>query len=188
MFAATTTNSLVYRAAAADVAGHGEERWYAAYTCARHEKSVVQHFEARAVEHFLPLYTSMRSWQNRRVQLELPLFPGYVFVHIALGVRLRVLEVPGVVNLVGFNGRPYPVEEREIESLRRGTMNALKIEPYPYLNLSVGSRVRIKSGPLAGMEGKLTRKKNTYRVVLSLELIAQSAAVEVDSADIERIM
>jgi transcription antitermination factor NusG len=188
MLAATTTTELVCRAVPTNSAGHGEERWFAAYTCARHEKSVVQHFEARAVEHFLPLYTSMRRWQNRRVQLELPLFPGYVFVRIALSARLRVLEVPGVVRLVGFNGRPYPLEEREIESLRRGIMNASRIEPHPYLNLSVGSRVRIKSGPLAGMEGKLVKKKNSYRVVLSLELIARSAAVEVDSADIERIL
>jgi transcription antitermination factor NusG len=127
----------------------------------------------------------MRRWQNRSVQLELPLFPGYVFVRIALGVRLRVLEVPGVVRLVGFNGQPYPLEEREIESLRRGIMNASRIEPHPYL--SVGSRVRIKSGPLAGVEGKLVRKKNTYRVVLSLDLIARSAAVEVDFTDIERV-
>ena len=188
MLSATITTGLVSRGVPADAASHGEERWFAAYTRARHEKSVVQHFEARAVEHFLPLYTSMRRWQNRSVQLELPLFPGYVFVRIALGVRLRVLEVPGVVRLVGFNGQPYPLEDREIESLRRGIMNASRIEPYPYLNLIVGSRVRIKSGPLAGVEGKLVRKKNTYRVVLSLDLIARAAAVEVDSADIERIL
>jgi transcription antitermination factor NusG len=185
--ATTTTPGLVCGAVPANGAGLGEERWFAAYTCARHEKSVVQHFEARAVEHFLPLYTSLRRWQNRKVQLELPLFPGYVFVRIALGVKLRVLEVPGVVRLVGFNGQPYPLEEREIESLRKGVMSASRIEPYPYLNLSVGSRVRIKSGPLAGVQGKLVRRKNSYRVVLSLDLIARAASVEVDFADIERV-
>jgi transcription antitermination factor NusG len=188
MLAATPTTGPVCRVIPANAAGYGEERWFAAYTCARHEKSVVQHLEARAVEHFLPLYTSVRRWQNRSVQLELPLFPGYVFVRIALCLRLRVLEAPGVVRLVGFNGQPYPLEEREIESLRRGIMNDSRVEPYPYSNLSAGSRVRIKSGPLAGAEGKLIRKKNSYRVVLSLDLIARAAAVEVDSADIERIL
>jgi transcription antitermination factor NusG len=185
MLLATTTTEAVSRAVPTAAAGHCEQRWFAAYTCANHEKRVVQHFEARAVEHFLPLYTSARNWKDRRVQLELPLFPGYVFVRIALGLRLRVLEVPGVVRLVGFNGQPYPLPDNEIESLRWGIVNASRIEPHPYLR--VGSRVRIKSGPLAGVEGSLVRKKNTYRVVISLDLIARSAAVEVDFTDIERV-
>ena len=185
MLDTTTTNTtVVSRAVPAAAAGHGEQRWFAAYTCANHEKRVVEHFEARAVEHFLPLYASVRRWKDRRVQLELPLFPGYVFVRIAVGARLRVLEVPGVVRLVGFNGQPYPLSDGEIESLR--IMNGSRIEPHPYL--SVGARVRIKSGPLAGVEGNLVRKKNTLRVVLSLDLIARSAAVEVDSADVERVL
>ncbi len=186
MLATTTTTALVSRAVPAAAAGHGEQSWFAAYTCANHEKRVVEHFEARDVEHFLPLYASVRRWKDRRVQLELPLFPGYVFVRIALSARLRVLEVPGVVRLVGFNGQPYPLSDGEIESLRKGIMNGSRIEPHPYL--SVGARVRIKSGPLAGVEGSLVRKKNTFRVVLSLDLIARSAAVEVDSADVERVL
>ena len=188
MFATTTTTTtaLVSRAVPPAAAGYGEQSWFAAYTCANHEKRVVEHFEARAVEHFLPLYASVRRWKDRRVQLDLPLFPGYVFVRIVLSARLRVLEVPGVVRLVGFNGQPYPLSDGEIESLRKGIMNGSRIEPHPYL--SVGSRVRIKSGPLAGVEGNLVRKKNTFRVVLSLDLIARSAAVEVDSADIERVL
>src|SRR5713226_83790 len=184
--ATTATTALVSRALPPAAAGHGEQRWFAAYTCANHEKRVVEHFEARDVEHFLPLYASVRRWKDRRVQLELPLFPGYVFVRIALSARLRVLEVPGVVRLVGFNGQPYPLAEGEIESLRKGILNGSRIEPHPYL--SVGSRVRIKSGPLAGVEGSLVRKKNSCRVVLSLDLIARSAAVEVDSVDIERVL
>jgi transcription antitermination factor NusG len=185
MHLATTTNGLAYGRIPTVVAAPDEHRWFAVYTCANHEKRVIRHFEARAVEHFLPLYTSVRRWKDRRVQLEMPLFPGYVFVRIAFGLRLRVLEVPGVVHLVGFNGQPYPLADGEIESLRKGVMNASRIEPHPYLK--VGSRVRIKNGPLAGVEGSLARKKNTYRVVLSLDLIARSAAVEVDFADIERV-
>src|ERR1700684_1552626 len=80
----------------------GEERWFAVYTCANHEHSVAAQFESRKVDHFLPLYHSVRKWKDRRVRLELPLFPGYMFVRLALSARLKVLEVPGVVRLVGF--------------------------------------------------------------------------------------
>ena len=162
-----------------------EPRWYAAYTCAKHEKRVTAELEARAVEHFLPLYNSVRRWKDRQMRLDLPLFPGYVFVRLALRDRLRVLQIPSVVRLVSFGGQPYPLSDREIESLRTAILNALRIEPHPYL--AVGFPVRIVRGPLAGAEGILARKKNLCRVVLTLDLIARSAAVEVDAADIERI-
>ena len=162
-----------------------EPRWYAAYTCANHEKRVTTELDLRAVEHFLPLYNSVRRWKDRQVRLDLPLFPGYVFVRLALRDRLRVLQIPSVVRLVGFGGQPYPLSDREIDSLRAAILNALRIEPHPHL--TAGSRVRIVGGPLAGAEGILARKKNLCRVVLTLDLIARSAAVEVDAADIERI-
>jgi|HubBroStandDraft_2_1064218.scaffolds.fasta_scaffold118617_2 transcription antitermination factor NusG len=161
------------------------QRWFTVYTCANHEKTVAKRLDARSVEHFLPIYTSVARWKDRRVKLDLPLFPGYLFVRLEAGERLHVLEVPGVVRLVGFNGQPYPVPDAEIESLRAGIQNDLRFVPHPYLN--VGSRVRVKRGPLEGIEGILLRRKNVYRVVLSLHLIARSAAVEVDAADIERI-
>jgi transcription antitermination factor NusG len=161
------------------------EHWFAAYTCANHEKRVASHFEARAVDHFLPVYRSVKRWKDRSVRLEQPLFPGYIFVRLAAAARLRVLEVPGVVRLVGFNGQPYPLPENEIESLRKGIVHELRIVPHPYLK--IGSRVRIVGGPLEGAEGILIRKKNVHRVVLSLELIARSVAVEVDLANIERL-
>src|SRR5690349_24405845 len=85
---------------------HCEARWYAAYTSANHEKRVSEQLGVREVEHFLPLYASLRTWKDRRVKLELPLFPGYVFVRTALRNRLQVLQVPGVVRLVGFDGVP----------------------------------------------------------------------------------
>ncbi len=119
------------------------------------------------------------------MRLRLPVFPGYVFVRIALPDRLKVLQTPSVVRLVSFNGQPYPVPERDIEFLRNGTASALGIEPHPYL--PVGSRVRVVRGPLAGAEGILVRKKNIYRVVLSLDFICKSAAVEVEFQDVERI-
>jgi transcription antitermination factor NusG len=166
-------------------AGHDEDRWFAVYTCANREKRVAAQFEARKVDHFLPLYSSVRRWKDRRVRLEMPLFPGYLFVRLARGARLRVLEVPGVVRLIGFNGHPLPLPEREIETLRTGVMSALRFEPHPHV--TVGSRVRIVRGPLQGMEGILVRKRNQCRVVVTIDVIERSAAVEVDALDIQRI-
>jgi len=162
-----------------------ERQWFALCTCANHEKRVSAQLQARGIEHFLPLYRSVRRWTDRRVQLDLPLFPGYLFVHFARPARLRVLETPGVVRLVGFDGQPYALPESDIQALRTGLGSSLRFEPHPYLK--VGSRVRLVRGPLTGMQGILTRKKNIYRVVLSLDLIARAAAVEVDASDLERI-
>lgn len=165
--------------------GVGKPQWFALYTCANHEKRVAAQLEVRRVEHFLPLYRSRRNWKDRRVFLDLPLFPGYVFAHFEWPERVRVLPVRGAVRLVGSNGRPSPLAENEIEALRAGITGALRFEPHPYL--TVGKGVRILHGPLAGMTGILVRKKNSCRVVLSVDLIARSVAVEVDAADLERI-
>ena len=159
-----------------------QPHWYAAYTCAKHEKRVAAELGAREVEHFLPLYSSVRRWKDRRVQLEFPLFPGYVFVRLALRDRLRVLQIPSVVRLVGFNGLPAALPDTEMELLWSGLSERLRAEPHPFL--TVGRRVRIKSGPFAGLEGILKRKKSNLRVVISLELTQRSVAVDVDAADV----
>lgn len=156
--------------------------WYALYTCANHEKQVALQLDVRAVEHFLPVYSSVRRWKDRRVTLELPLFPGYVFTRLALRDRLRVLEIPSVVRLVGFNGQPVALPNEEIEILRSGLRENLRAEPHPFL--TVGRRVRITGGPFAGLEGVLKRKKSSLRVVVTLELIQRSVAVDVDAADV----
>lgn len=163
-----------------------EPHWYAAYTCARHEKRVVEQLLERSVEHFLPLYDSVHRWKDRRVRLQLPLFPGYVFVRIPLRDRLRVLQVPGVVRLVGFNGLPTPLPDGDVEGLRNGLVRALHVERHPYLTL--GRRVRITNGPLRGIEGILVRKKNRYRVIVSIDLIMRSVSVEIDLVEVERII
>jgi transcription antitermination factor NusG len=160
--------------------------WYAAYTCAQHEKCVAAELVARDVEHFLPLYSSVRRWKDRRVQLELPLFPGYVFVRLALRDRLRVVQIPSVVRLVGFGGLPTALPDAEMEILQSGFSRSLGAEPHPFL--TVGRRVRITGGPFAGLEGMLKRKKNALRVVVSLELIQRSIAVDVDAADVRPAM
>ncbi|HVB56355.1 MAG TPA: UpxY family transcription antiterminator [Candidatus Acidoferrales bacterium] len=159
-----------------------EPRWYAAYTCANHEKRVAAELHARTVEHFLPVYSSIRRWKDRRVILDLPLFPGYVFVRLALRNRLRVLQIPGVVQLVGFNGKSAALPDEEMEILRSGLSQGLCAKPHPFLTM--GRRVRITGGPFAGLEGVLKRKRNSMRVVVSLSLIQRSVAVDVDIADV----
>src|SRR6202040_3588465 len=112
----------------------------------------------RLIEHFLPFYQSVRNWKDRRVKLLLPLFPGYVFVRLKLHDSLKVLQVPGVAKLVGFSGTPAALPQEEIETLRMSLSNGVRVEPHPYLN--VGRRVRVKTGPLVGLEGVLIKKKN----------------------------
>ncbi len=166
-------------------ASYLQDRWYAAYTCANHEKRVAKQLEERAVEHFLPLYGSVRRWKDRKVKLELPLFPGYVFVHLALRDRVRVLQVPGITKLVGFGGLPAALPDEQVETLRAGLNGQLHAQPHPYL--TVGRRVRVLRGPFQGTEGILVRRKGIFRVVLSLEAIMRSILVDIDMADVEPI-
>src|SRR6266702_2414115 len=163
-----------------------EPHWYAAYTCPNHEKRVAVELGARDVENFLPIYSSVRRWKDRRVRLELPLFPGYVFVRLALRDRLRVVQIPSVARLVGFNGQPTALPDTEMEIMRSGLSQSLRAEPHPFL--IAGRRVRITAGPFAGLEGVLKRKKSSLRVVVSLELIQRSVAVDVDAADVEGVV
>jgi len=157
--------------------------WYAAYVCARHEKRIAQQLEERQLNCFLPAYRSVRRWKDRRKELEMVLFPGYVFVQIDLKDRLRVVQLPGVVRLVSSSGIPVALPEREIEVLRNGLASGACIRPHPYLR--VGRRVRVKYGPMAGTQGILARWKDKLRVVLSVEAIMRSVALEVDAADVE---
>ncbi len=159
-----------------------QPRWYAAYTAARHEKRVGEQLARKQIEYFLPLYETIHRWKDRRARVALPLFPGYVFIHIPLRHRLQVLEVPSVVRIVDFGGIPAPLADTDIERLRHGLAQA-KAEPHPYL--TVGRRVRIKSGPFQGLEGILKRKKDNLRLVLSLDLIMRSIALDIDGAEVE---
>lgn len=159
------------------------QHWYALYTCANHEKRVAAELQLRSVEHFLPLYSSVRRWKDRRVTLELPLFPGYVFVSLSLRDRLKVLQIPSVVRFVAFNGLPTALPGNEMEILRTGLSRQLAAEPHPYL--TAGRRVRVRSGPLAGIQGMLLRRRGKTRFVVSVELIMRSMSVEIDEADLE---
>lgn len=160
-------------------------RWFAAYTLAHHEKRVADLLARRCLEAFLPLYPALRRWRNRcRKRLELPVFPNYVFVRIPAGERVRVLSVPGVLSLVGFGGRPAPLPDGQIEALR-ALSGRRGLEPHPYL--AAGERARIVAGPMSGFEGVLLRRKNNLRLVLALDVILKSVAVEVDEEDVEPV-
>jgi transcription antitermination factor NusG len=171
--------------AGVEAVAYSVPQWYAAYTCANHEKRVSEQLGVRELEHFLPLYASVRRWKDRRVTLDRPLFPGYVLVRIALRDRLRVQQVPGIAHLVGFDGTPTVLPEQEIDALRASLSSGVRAEPHPFL--SVGQRVRVKNGVLAGMEGVLLRRKGGFRLVISIELIQRSVAVDADEADVEAV-
>ncbi len=168
--------------ALAEEAAHSEMLWYAGYTASRHEKRVAEHFVQRGVEHFLPLYETIHRWNNGRHRVQLPLFPGYIFVRIALRDRMRVIEVPGFARLVGFNSLPCPLSEAEINKMKDALNKGVVAEPYPYL--TVGTRVEIRNGPMQGMTGILLRRQNKCRVVISVDLIMRSMAVEVEASDV----
>ena len=162
-------------------------RWFALYTTCRHEKRIAQHLSQREIEHYLPLYKSERKWRDgSRVTLDLPLFPGYIFVRIQRAQRVNVLSVPGALAVVGgTGGEPAPLPEGAIEALRAGILQH-RIEPHPLLR--VGQLARIRSGAFAGMEGVVVRKKSGFRVVLTLEQIMQSVAIELDEEDVEPLI
>ena len=164
----------------------GKSRWFAVYTTSRHEKRVADRLAYRTIEHYLPLYRTQRRWKDgSRGMLDLPLFPGYIFVRIRRAERIRVLETPGVLWIVGSSvAQPTALPEFEIETLR-AALDPLRVEPFPML--TSGQRVRIRAGALAGIEGIVDRQKNSLRVVVTLELIQQSIAVEVGADDLELV-
>jgi transcription antitermination factor NusG len=159
--------------------------WYAAYTCPRHEKYVAQQLARRQIGSFLPMYSSVRRWKDRRKRIDLPLFPGYIFVQMTERNRLDILRVPGVVQLVCFRGKPAAIAPSEIEALRHGSSGSVVVQPHPYLK--EGRRVRIISGPMVGTEGIYVRRKQQTRLVISISLIQRSVAMEIGGADVEPI-
>jgi transcription antitermination factor NusG len=162
-------------------------QWYAACTRPRHEKQVAKQLQERGVEYFLPLYRSLRRWKDRRKELDLVLFPGYIFVRMALINRLQVLQLPSVTRCVSFSGLPAPLPAEDVEALRNGFSRNVRLECHPFL--TVGRRVRVVSGPLCGARGILVRrKKNDCRLVISLEAIMRSVALEIDEADVGPVL
>jgi transcription termination/antitermination protein NusG len=158
-----------------------EPHWYAVYTRSRHEKAVATKLEEKHVEVFLPLRKVLRRWKDRRKEVTMPLFSSYVFVRIPFAEKLPVLQTPGVVLILSEGNRPVPIPEEQIESIQRLVSSGLRYDPYPYLK--EGTQVNVVRGPLQGVTGILLEKRKQHLLVLSVDLIQQSAALQVDISD-----
>jgi transcription antitermination factor NusG len=156
----------------------GKIAWYALVVKARYEKVVSQHLSAQDYEVFLPLVKTRRRWSDRIKELEVPLFPGYVLSRFDPADRLRALMIPGVSHVVSFDRRPTPIPDCEVESVRTVLDSDLKFEPWPFLG--VGQRVRVEHGSLYGLEGLIVDIRKSKKLVVSLNLLQRSVAVEID--------
>ncbi len=160
-------------------------QWHALYTRHQHEKPIARILSSRGHEVFLPLYAATHRWQDRTKQLWLPLFPCYVFIRGGLDRQLQILSTPGVFTVVGWAGCPAIIPDEQIDDVRQIVESSILVEPHCYLKC--GDRVRVRSGALLGLEGILARKKNLFRLVVSLEMLGRSAAVEIDISCLERL-
>ncbi len=157
-------------------------RWYALRTRSRHEKVVRDQLTQKGIEQLLPTVKRLSQWKDRKKEIEMPLFSGYCFARFPWTDRLPVLQVAGVVNVVGSGHRPEPIPEEQIQSLMTLMVSTLPYNRHPYLH--VGMPIEVARGPLKGTQGILVRKEKAYRLVISVHLIRQSAAVEIDASDI----
>ena len=160
-----------------------EPNWYALWTRSRHEVAVRRELDELEVEAFLPMITKWSRWKDRKKRVDWPLFPGYCFARFDLDGRLTVLKRPGVVHIVSVAGDPAPIPEGEIESLRQLVESDLKFDPCPLI--TEGMMVEVVHGPLTGVVGRLVRKGDHARLVLSVSLINQAVTVQVDAADVK---
>lgn len=157
--------------------------WYAVKTRARHEKRVVQMLVERGLDCFAPLARQRHRWSDRVQLVEVPLFPTYVFVHIDLADRATVLTTRGVVGILGTGAQPSPIPDAEIDAVFQLLLQDAPLEPHPYV--ATGERVRIRWGPFAGIEGTIVRAEGKTKVIISIDLIRQAAALTIDAANVE---
>jgi transcription antitermination factor NusG len=161
-----------------------QQAWYAIYTRHQHEKSAAQLLSHKGFDTFLPLYSATHQWKDRKKEVSLPLFPCYVFLNGDLGRSLDVLKTPGVVGFVSSAGQPAVIPTEQMEAVRHVVLRS-RAEPHPFLQ--TGDRVRVRAGSLAGVEGILVRKKNLCRLVISVDILGQSVATEIDASLVERV-
>jgi transcription antitermination factor NusG len=152
--------------------------WFALAAKPRHEKSVAQILSNKGLESFLPLYRVHHRWTDRLKAVDLPLFPGYVFCRFDYEHRLAVRATPGVSSIIGFDSSPTPVLAEEIARVRAIVSSGLPAQPWPHLH--VGEAVLIDRGSLTGLTGILVREKDSLRVVVNVDLLNRSVAVEID--------
>ena len=160
-----------------------QAEWFALQTLPRHEKRVRERLQYNGVHCFLPVYSKVKRWKNGCTpRIEFPLFPTYIFVELRMRECSRMLVDPGVTRVIGTGRGPVAIPDAEIQTLRNAIL-AGSLQPHHYL--TVGQRIRVKKGPLAGLIGILVRKNSDFRVVLTLDLIRQGASVEVAFDDVE---
>jgi transcription elongation factor/antiterminator RfaH len=160
--------------------------WYAIYTQCRHEARVETRLQQQGLEVFLPRIATLSRRRSRRLPINVPLFPGYLFIHTDLDTSTyhEILKTPGVVRLLGFRGSPTPVPEETIHSVKAIVDCGQPVHPYPYLK--AGALVQVLEGPLAGTIGViLERKDKKRRLIISVELFQRSVAVELDDDTVE---
>ena len=162
----------------------GGREWFAVWTRSRHEQTVREQLERKHVDVFLPTITRWSRWKDRKKKIDWPLFPGYCFAHFEASDTLPVLKCSGVVSIVSFEGRPAPIPEHQLESIRRLVASELQYDPCPLVH--EGMMVEVTHGPLRGVVGRLLRKDaHRARLVLSVDLIGQAVSVEIDAADVK---
>ncbi len=159
-----------------------DENWFALWTRSRHEQVVREQLEQKRIETFLPTVTRWSRWKDRKKKIDWPLFPGYCFARFDPRERLPVLKCTGVVSIISFEGEPAPIPEPEIDGIRRLVESDLAFDPCPMIR--EGMMVEVVHGPLTSVIGRLVRKNDKARLVLSVDLIGQAVSVEVDAADV----
>ena len=169
-------------AAVSSVAKGGVE-WYAVWTRSRHEQVVREQIERKQYDAFLPTITRWSRWKDRKKKVDWPLFPGYCFARFDPADALAILKCTGVVNIVSVEGKPAPIPEHEIESIRTLVGSELQYDPCPLIR--EGMMVEVIHGALKGVVGRLIRKGAHARLVLTVDLIGQGVSVEVDAADVK---
>ena len=157
--------------------------WFAVWTRSRHEQLVREQLQQRNVVVFLPTIAKWSRWKDRKKKIDWPLFPGYCFARFDPRKRLAILKCTGVVSIVSVEGEPAPIPEHQIDGIRRLIESELAFDPCPMLR--EGMMVEVVHGPLRSVIGRLIRKNDKARLVLSVELIGQGVSVEVDAADVK---
>jgi transcription antitermination factor NusG len=154
--------------------------WFAVQVRSRYENIVAAILEAKGYEQFSPTYRCRRRWSDRIKEMELPLFPGYLFCRFNPQNRLPILKTPGLISIVGIAKHPVPIDEAELTAVRALVTSDLPRQPWPYVQ--IGQRVRIECGALCGLEGILQNFKGRHRFVISVSMLQRSVAAEIDSA------
>ncbi len=155
-----------------------EQKWYALTVPYQHERQTEKALQSKGLETLLPVYRSRRQWSDRVKDVEMPLFAGYVLCHFDLDDRIHVMDTPGVARIVGFGGMPAALEDSEIAVIQHMLLSKLPLAPWPYLK--AGDRVRVEHGPMRGQEGTLVRTKDSVHLVINIDVLQRSVAVQVD--------